>query len=286
MNPPELPEHLELCAAAATGSIDPADRQKFAQHLADGCDECDAALPAYERATVLLAAALPLSAPASSVRDRVLEVASGVAPMPAILQFPVDGSVPQVARAKKKQAGPAFEFKTPPGTWAVVSGIFVFVALASAAVAWHYYGEFKHLHDDIASGTEVISALNQQLQDSKLWGDLYTLADTRTVRLESTPRADAVLRARAIYNPRSQRAEFVFSDLRMQAGKVYQLWAIESSRQTSLGLIKTDSDGRAVVRIEKAGDPNRITDFGVSQEAAGGTAKTPSSFIMVGRIQG
>ncbi len=287
MNTPELPEHMELCAAAAAGSIDPVDRQKFAEHLAEGCDDCDATLPAYERATVLLAAALPLSAPAPGVRDRVLQVASGVAPMPTIVAFPVGGNAPRAAQSKSRQsAGPAFEFKTPPGIWAAVSGVFVFAAIASAAVAWHYYGEFKHLHEDIASGTEVISGLNQQLSDAQLWGELYTLPQTRTVRLESTPRADAVLRARAIYDPSSQRAEFVFSDLRMQQGKSYQLWAIEPSRQTSLGLIKTDSDGRAVVRINKAGDANRITDFGVSLEAAGGPAKTPSPLIMVGRIQG
>ena len=106
MNTPELPEHMELCAAAAAGSIDPVDRQKFAEHLAEGCDDCDATLPAYERATVLLAAALPLSAPASSVRDRVLQVASGVAPMPTIVAFPVGGNAPRAAQSKsKKSAG-------------------------------------------------------------------------------------------------------------------------------------------------------------------------------------
>ena len=290
MNTPELPEHVELCAAAAAGSLDPEDRRKLAEHLADGCDECDAALPAYERATVLLAAALPLSAPASTVRDRVVEAASGVAPLPSILPLPLGANAPKgVQQKRNKPKGPAFEFKTPPGIWAAFSGVFVFAALASAAVAWHYYGEFKQLHEQIASDNEVIAGINQQLQNSKVWGDLYTQPALRTVRLVSTPRADAVLRARAIYDARSQRAQFVFSDLRTPAGRVYQLWAIEGSQLRSLGAIKTDESGRAVVRINNAGDPNRLTEFGVSLENAGVStnAAGPSGpLVMMGKIEG
>ena len=277
---PELTEHLDLCAALAVGGLEASDRPKFAEHLAEGCDECDQALPSFERATVLLAAALPLSAPSAALRDRVLSAAAAVAP----------AAGPSTATpAKAKGARRAFRFQTPPGTWAALSGVFVFVALACAAVAWQYHGQVTHLHEEIASSNEVITGLNQQLQDSKLWGDLYTLPETRVARLSSTPRAESVLRARALYNARTQRAEFVFSDLKAPQGKVFELWAIEGSRLRSLGLIQADSDGRAVVRVQDAGDPNRLTDFGVSLENAGGStnAAGPSGpLVMVGRIEG
>lgn len=281
---PELAEHLDLCAALAAGSLEASDRQKFAEHLAEGCDECDSLLPAYERATVLLAAALPLSAPAASLRERVFAAAASAAPAPSVIALPA-------ANAKLRARGTrtAFQFSTPPGIWAAVSGVFVFAAIACAAVAWHYHGQFEHLHEEIATGNEMLTGLNQQLQDAKAWGELYTLPETRTVTLQSTPRAEGVLRARALYNARSQRAEFVFSDLKAPHGKAFQLWAIEGPRLRSFGMIKTDADGRAVVRIENAGDQNRLTDFGVSLENAGGSTNSngPSGpLVMVGRIQG
>jgi anti-sigma-K factor RskA len=283
---PELAEHLDLCAALAAGSLEASDRRKFAEHLAEGCEQCDSLLPAYERATVLLAAALPLSAPGASLRDRVIAGAAGAAPAPAVVALPAAN-----ARLRERDGRPSIQlqFRTPPGIWAAVSGVFVFAALACAAVAWHYYGQVKHLHEEIASGNEVITGLNQQLQDAKTWGELYTLSGTRTATLASTPRAEGVLRARAIYDARSQRAEFVFSDLKAPQGKVHQLWAIEGPRLRSLGVIKTDEDGRAVVRIENAGDPNRLTEFGVSLETAGGSTNPngPSGpLVMVGKIEG
>jgi anti-sigma-K factor RskA len=123
----------------------------------------------------------------------------------------------------------------------------------------------------------------------RTWGELYTLPETRTVTLLSASRADGVLSARALYNARSQRAEFVFNDLKPPPGKVYQLWAIEGPRLTSLGVIATDDEGRAVVRIENAGDPNRLTDFGVSLERAGGSTNSTGPagpLVMVGKIEG
>jgi len=281
---PELAEHLDLCAALAAGSLEATDRQKFAEHLADGCEECEQRLPEYERATVLLAAALPLSAPSSSLRDRVLAGVVAGAAAPGVLPLAA-----KRAFAPPKLSLPAFQFKTPPGIWAAVSGVFVFLAFAGAAIAWHYNSQFKQLHGEIASGTEVISGLNRQLEDMRAWGELYTLPETRTATLLSTSRAEGVLRARALYNARSQRAEFVFSDLRAPQGRVYQLWAIEGTRLASLGVIATDDEGRAVVRVENTGDPNRLTDFGVSLERAGGStnATGPTGpLVMVGRIEG
>ena len=281
---PELVEHLDLCAALAAGSLEASDRQRFAEHLAEGCDECDQRLPEYERAAVLLAAALPLSAPAASLRDRVVAGAVSAAPALSVVALPAAN-----AKARARASRPAFHFQTPPGIWAAVSGVFMFAALACAAVAWHYYGEFKHLHEEIASGNEMLTGINQQLQDTKTWGDLYTLPETRTATLLSTPRAEGVLRARALYDPRSQRAEFVFSDLRASKGKAFELWAIEGPRLRSLGVIKTNEDGRAVVRVENAGDQNRLTDFGVSLENTGGSTNSngpAGPLVMMGKISG
>jgi hypothetical protein len=258
---------------------------------------------------------LPLSAPASALRERVLEAAAAVKPapmaappstVPAPVAAPMVASpsvagppaaAPPVAAPPPLRAVTPYRpgvaqrpaFTTPPGIWAAVTGVFAFIALLACVVAWHSVGEVKRLNSDIESGTGVIAGLNQQLQDSKVWGELYTLPETRTATLVSTARSETILRARAIYDARSQRALLVFNGLRAPRGKVYQLWAIEGPRLTSLGVIKTDDEGQAIVHVEDAGDPNRLTDFGVSLENAGGSPN-PSApggpLVMVGKIEG
>jgi hypothetical protein len=453
-----LTEHLELCAALAVGSLDTGDRRRFAEHLAVGCDECERLLPDYERATVLLAAALPLSAPSAPLRERVLQAAASVRPAPAIVPPPTaqapaapQPAAPQPAAlpvaptpvapaavappvavtptvasppalspaaavapiapapavpaaatpdvpfapapaasapatpspaaaepvsppftlaieppvakpavmpapaatpvmpelvtstpamtpmeaapmveapaprpspprlgsppssspdyppppppAPSTYASPAATASTPyrpgvarrqaapapPAMWMAISGASILMALLAIGVAWHFAGEAKHAHGDMTGSTQVIAGLNQQLEDAQTWGGLFTLPDTRTATLQSTARSETILRARAIYDPRSQRALLVFNGLRTPDGKAFQLWAIEGPRLTSLGVIKTDEEGRAIVRVEDAGDPNRLTDFGVSLENAGGSSSNtaPSGpMVMIGKIEG
>ena len=308
MKQPELEEHLDLCAALVVGSIDPSDRKRFAEHLAVGCDPCEQLLPEYERATVMLAAVLPLSAPASALRERVLAAAAGAAPAPASAPSPAPASrerAPATASATPAPnplplsipTGAAHRpgvarrqaFTTPPVTWFALGGALVFVALLAVAVAWHYASQVKHLHTEIASSTEVIAGINQQLQDAQLWGELYTLPDVRTATLFSTARSEVTLRARAIYDARSQRALLVFDGLHPPTGKVYQLWSMEGSRLTNLGVIKTDEQGRAIVRVVQVGDPNRLTAFGVSLEPGDGSTNAVGPLgplVMVGRVEG
>ena len=307
----ELPEHLELCAALAAGSLDSGDRAKYAEHLADGCDECDQLLPAYERATLLIAAALPISAPASSLRERVLAVVNGAtAPAgsasasavalsavpggksaPRASAPPSPAAMPQVAKAPQapRTGFRLPTFAPPPRTWAIVSGACLCVALVLAAIAWHFASQARRMHDEVGGGTEVIARLNEQLQDAKTWGELFTLPDARTATLESTSRAEATMRARAVYDPRSQRALMVFSGMRASQGKVFQLWSIEGPHLSSLGIVKVDGQGRAVVRVEQAGDPNRLTDFGVSLEREGGSSSSTGPegpLVLVGKVEG
>jgi hypothetical protein len=279
----ELSEHLDLCAALAAGSIETADRKRFAEHLAEGCDDCEQRLSGYERSTLLLTAALPLSAPSPAVRDRVIDAMTSGVPAPApVLPLPM---APPVRRPAPRRA---FELAIPPGMWAVAGGGLVIVLLVVGAVKYTS-GQVDHLRREIASSNQVITGLNQQLEDLKHWNGVYESPEARVARLVSTSRSEIVLRGRATYDPRSQRALFVFSDLRAPRGRVYQLWSIEGPRLTSLGVIRTDELGRGVVRVVKAGDPNRLTEFGVSLENRGGSTRSAGPtgpMVMSGRVEG
>ena len=77
------------------------------------------------------------------------------------------------------------------------------------------------------------------------------------------------------------------SDFVTPPGKDYQLWAITKTGPISLGLVRTDPQGSAVIRLNDAGDPFTLAAFAVSLENAGG-APTPTApagpVVMVGKI--
>ena len=43
-------EHIDLCAGYALGSLDEADLERIDQHLAEGCEHCEAALADFSTA--------------------------------------------------------------------------------------------------------------------------------------------------------------------------------------------------------------------------------------------
>src|SRR5437867_3411821 len=200
-----LPEHLDLCAAFAAGSLDAGERKRFAQHLAEGCDECERALPNHERATVLLAAALPLSAPGPGVKERVLSAAASPPPPPAV---PAGSRSQPGAASTHSEPGPTAgtrsgparilqfpalkggaravtlpTFELPPAKWAAVIGGLTLVALVALAFVVYLAGETRRLHAEVTSGTQMLTAINQQLEAEKNWSALLTSPESRFATL-------------------------------------------------------------------------------------------------------
>ena len=98
----------------------------------------------------------------------------------------------------------------------------------------------------------------------------------RAASFSLTPDGAAELRARATYDPGTRRAVLVFENFRTMAGYDYQLWALRGNTPASLGLIRGDDHGRAVLRLEEVGDPATLTAFAISLEPTGG-APTPDA---------
>ncbi len=271
-------EHLDLCAALAVGSIDARDRQKLAEHLAEGCLECEVALRDFEDSTVLLAASAPARLPSAGLRDRVLQAAAATPPATSngregkVVEFPA-----------RRAPAPA------PRTWMALAAGLAITTLLAGAWALHLNGQVAKLRGTVRSDMDVIAGLNTQLTDAKRWNDVLSSPDARTASLTATPQAQTILRARATYDPRSQRAVFVFDNLQAPAGKVFQLWAILCTQPASLGVIQTDTQGRAVLELEHVGDPNRLAAFAVSLENPGGSPNpnAPSGpVVMMGKVEG
>jgi len=269
-----LANHHERCAEFSAGALDAADRKAFAEHLAYGCDECEAALPDFERATVLLAAALPMSSPDPSMRERLLEQGAPV-PLPVA-----------IAEAKRRRRRGAFalpRFNPPPRVVALVAGVGMGLAVLAVFGAWHYRDLARYWHAEAMANSKVISGLNDQLQDAILWGGMFTDYDMRVVQLASPPRADTYQSARALYDVRDRRALFVFDDLAAApAGNTYRVWAVQGTRWRAVATFARRERGRAVVRVVDAGDPNDVTDFAVTLEPQDApTADGPAGTVVM-----
>ncbi len=129
-------------------------------------------------------------------------------------------------------------------------------------------------------------AARRQLQEERRWSALPAAPRVRIVELQPAAGA-AGLRGRALYDPETRRALLVFENVALPQGADYEVWALTADGTSSLRLVRPDADGRAVLRLENAGDPARLVGFAVSREREGGS---PSSMrpegprVRVGRL--
>jgi hypothetical protein len=198
-------EMIEYCAALAAGNIESRDRQVLAEHIADGCLECEVALADFEQAALLLAASAPSALPSPALRDRVLQsAASGAVPAPPAARGTTPGPSAafsaQVAEMRRRRKS----FAPPPWTALAVAGVLALVAIVAVIAAMMAGAEAKRLRDESAGNTKIVAALNDQLEQEKLWGGVLAAPDARTPTcarrrrpIPRSPRAPSTIRARS-----------------------------------------------------------------------------------------
>jgi anti-sigma-K factor RskA len=269
--------HLDLCAGSALGCLDAADAARLESHLAGGCAACEAALREFSEATTLLAATAPPATPPAGLRVRVLDAArrsDGAAAAP-----PSRGRVVPIETAQPRR-------KAPVGWLAA--------AVCAGLLVWSGTSVVR-LRDRVAAKDAQIAqlerdrvALEERLAAADRWVGVVTAADARIAVLQPTADGDAALRGRAIVDPRSQRAVVTFHHATPPAGRDYELWSIRSGQPRSLGLVRADADGNALLQLE-VGDVATLQAFAVSLEPAGGspTKNAPTGpVVMLGALGG
>ena len=286
-------DHLELCAAYAVGSIDPKDRQLLAEHLSEGCLECEVALADFESSTVLLAASAPSIAPRPGLRARVLAAVEKAKTEP---ERPVERPKPDAMPGRVEARPIPIPTMTrpkvtmPPWGWMAAAAAFAVTTVIFAMLAFSMGGRLAAMKKEVESNRDALASISQQLELERQWSAVLSAPDARTAVLSPTAGSGLfAARGRATFDPTSQRAVLVFENLKTPPGRAYELWAIVGSTPVSLGIIPTDNDGRAVLRIENAGDPNQLNAFAVSIEPPGGSGNpnSPSGpLMMVGRVAG
>lgn len=272
-------EHLDLCAGYALGSLSDADRRQLEAHLESGCPECERALADFGAATVLLAASAPAAAPPPALKGRV---------MGAIEAEGARRAAPTGAPAREErrviELKPRWPQLLASWGWAAAAA-----ALAIAtAVSWN---AATRLRGELEANRRQLAELERKLGDERQWAAVLSAPGAKVVNLAPTPAGASDLRARATYDPATQRAVIVFENFKAPSGHDYELWAIRGAKPApaSLGLVKADEDGRAVLRLENVGDPTTLGAFAVSLENEGG-APTPTApagpVVMVGKLGG
>jgi len=258
----------ELAAGHALGVLDPADRRRAEALIAAGDLEFEAALRDFGDAAALLAHAAPPVTAATGLRMRVLEA----------------------VRAEGGSAAPARVLRLPErrSTWAGMwTAGWVAAAAAFAIATFVTSREARLTRDQLAATRERAAQLQRALADERQWAELLASTGTRQVRLAATPAGGPELAAVAHYHAESQRALIVFEHFAAPAGHDYELWAIRDGKPASLGVIRADDAGRAVMRLEEVGPTATLGAFAVSLEAAGGSPRDDAPggpVVMVGAL--
>jgi anti-sigma-K factor RskA len=271
--------YIELCAAHALGSLDEADRERLERHLAAGCPECEAALADFSAGTVLLAASAPAAQPSARLKERVL--AAVHAEETRAMQEATGRGTGQ-ARDRRRPAKPPRRY--------VAAAFYGWAAAACLAAAVFLFARTTwRLRAEVDASREVIAGLEERLLQEETWARVVNSPSARVAVLTPTPAGNADLRARAMVDPATRRAVIVFAHFEAPSGRDYELWAIRGTAPTSLGVVKADASGTAIVRIEDIGDPATLNALAVSLEPAGGSP-TPTAptgpVVMLGALGG
>ena len=267
-------EHLDLCAAYALGNLERAERQRLEAHLDQGCPICEAALADFSEATILLAASAPAAQPSPELKERVLSL---VASESRSATAPDLGTRGRIVELKRRQP---FAW----GTWA-----FAAAAAALAVTSVLFFREGNRLRAELETSQRELGMIARRLAEEERLNQVLSAPGAKVAVLEMTPAGEQAMRARATYDPASRSAVLVFENLRAPAGHDYELWAIRDGAPASLGVIRPDADGNAVVHVSDAGAPESLAAFAVSLEPAGGSpnpAAPSGPVVMVGKLGG
>ena len=273
-------EHLALCAGYAIGALDEAERRVLEQHLAEGCPDCEAELRRLGDGVTALAASAPPYAPPPALKARVLERVRTEGVDRALRAVP-QGS--RVLPLKPRRAA------SLTWVWAAAAGVLAATSVGLWRITDRLNGELVAARQSLDTQRQELAEKDRQLTEQQRWSDMLGGAGTRVVDMKLTPQGNAVLKARAIYDPQSRRAMIVFTNFTPPVGSDYELWALRDGKPASLGVIHPDASGRAMMKLGDTGDPAHLGAFAVSLEKAGGSSSRTAPdgpVVMVGMLGG
>lgn len=266
---PHRDEHLDLCAAYAVGSLDPAARAELEAHLESGCETCEAALAEFGSAATLVAASAKPAAVPAGLKARVMaevRATPQAQPIRSASEPVVRDVMPPAAEPRPRAVDMPHRRVWGYPEWALAAAA-VLLAVTTATT-WQ---SARTLQKELDGKRQEIAQLGQQLMEEKRWNEVLAAPNAEAASFALTPAGAKELKARAVYDPASRGAIIVFDNFEAPSGRDYQLWALRGRGVASLGVIHTNGLGHAVMRIADAGDAQELGGFAISLEPSGGS---------------
>lgn len=279
-------ELLELAEVYALGGLSAEERARLAEHVADGCAECEAALRANTRLADELLLAVPPVQPSPGVRAALMERVRSESSELAAPSHSV--SAPRRPRSS---------LRTP---FAAAAGILLTVGLGALSAVLG-----TRLARESAARADLEDALQYEEEISlSLMREIETERSERVSlekRLSSMSRIVAAIEAplvrtlalagqgdfrqamaKAYIEPESGRLIVYAHNLPpVPDGRTYQLWVIVDKQPVSAGLLQADAKGEAKY------DTGRIPELSggsvsvaVTLEPAGGVPQPTGPLVL------
>ena len=256
--------YLDLCAALAVGSIEPADRRELEAHLAGGCAECRALLQALSTPVEALARSVDPVKPSRGLKART---------MVAVAQIARGDAAPGGSLAPDRVERPAPR-RLPAWAWAVAA-----LLLVIAGAGWWRAASLGERVDQLVADAPPDP-------DAEWEAFLAAKPRAKVIEVAANENGDRNRRARVAYDAASRTALAHFENFQAPSGKDFELWTIRDQKAVSEGLVRVDRNGRGLKRIENTGDPAALAAFAVSNEGAGGSKdrQTPGTVGYMGAV--
>jgi anti-sigma-K factor RskA len=250
-----------LAAVYAVGALDGEDRRHFEAHLAEGCQECAAAVRDSHEALAALAREAPRAIPPAHVKETLLR---RIGEQPA--------SAPRASKA--------------PARWRWLLGgavaAVIVAGFTAGFVAARYEARLGHMARETMVIRERLRQEEARLASTRDVVELLGDPTTRVVTLEGQGPAPQA-RARVVWNDRRGGHLFVSNVPPPPAGKTYELWTIGSGAPRPAGLFGVSPSGAGTLRVEPAAVAEPVKVFAVTLEPAGGTPAPTGPMILASK---
>ena len=251
----------------ALGILDASDRARLQAHVVE-CAACQAELAQLRTVVAGIGMATP-EAPPDSLKARVLQGAT-------------------VMRLEERAAPAPVQTHDIPGRrWMPLAlAASIMFGVLAAGYAWSLRTQLASARQQAADAADYVARLRQELVATRrgaaeLTRVMNILNAPNLLRVELKGQTDASEAAGQAF----WSANGVFFSARglrpLDAGRVYQLWAIRGTTATSAGTMTPDANGAV---MHAAAAPADAPDaFGVTIEPAGGSATPTLPVVMLGR---
>ncbi len=263
--------YATLAAGYALGALDGEDLVVFQSHLAEGCQECVAALRDAEETLTVLAREAPPVIPPGSVKQALMA---------------------RVAAEQARRVTPVQRAHPPRPRWfpwvagAVAAGLAAF--FTGMFVASRYEAEIGRVARETSALRERLrqqeSALRAELAAASHVVELLRTPGTHVVGLKGAGPASGAV-GRLVWNDAHGGHLLVTSLAPLPADKTYELWTITGGTPRPAGLLAVDARGVGGLRVEPVPGGGPVDVFAITVEPAGGVPAPTGPIVLASSKQ-